>query len=177
MQEEDEEEEEQDMISDGFPAVLISRYSLEMLRRNESSITALNLATCFHSGVKLMRLWNALSTNQTLRALLINHNRLISEDCVHVAEFIKENHSLICLHIGSNNFGDKGCRLLLEGLQCNTTLRELMLNNIGMKFEGCKIICEWLKFNTSLRIMDLSGTVLLFFFVLCSRFLITFLRK
>mmetsp|Transcript_11921 Transcript_11921/g.17090 ORF Transcript_11921/g.17090 Transcript_11921/m.17090 type:complete len:262 (-) Transcript_11921:165-950(-) len=97
-----------------------------------------------------------LRSNQSIRHLYFNFNRLTNQSAIALAEGLTQNTSLEVLDLSWNKIGDPGAVALAAMLHHNTTLKYLGLSRNLFELEGAKAIYQALHVNTDITRLDFS---------------------
>lgn len=161
----------------------------ERIRRDDPTLTVLNLSHMFMGNDGCKDLARALASNTKLVVLFLDNNRIgtsgihalaqslvrhprlahlclgynrINDDgCTSLAELLRENTSLRVVKLMSNMIGPKGGRLLAEALQHykGNTLQHIELQNNFLDEQGVLAFCSALRHNTVLHSLDLRANL------------------
>ena len=129
----------------------------QRLRKNDPTLTSLNLSLRRIDDDGAKALAQSLQTNTTLTELDLWRNQIGDDGATALAQCLQTNTTLTELYLRSNQIGVNGAKALAQGLQMNTTLTELYLsvNQIGVN--GAKALAQCLQTNTTLTKLDLKN--------------------
>ena len=99
-----------------------------------------------------------LDINTTLIALKLTHVHLTLEGLSHIASSVNTNTTLKLLDIGHNPIEGADIQPLAKALKHNTVLTHLGLNSISLRTKGYKRLLRCLARNRTLTDIDLSRT-------------------
>ncbi|KAH1171898.1 hypothetical protein KIL84_007516 [Mauremys mutica] len=162
----------------------------EGLKHPDCKLQKLVLSYCMLTAACCQGLSCVLSTNQTLRELDLEINKLgysgvqqlceglkhatckleilrlghcgiIFYDCKYLALVLSTNQTLKELDLSGSKLGDLGVKQLCEGLKHpDCKLQKLMLGDCGIAASGCKYFASVLSTNQTLKELDLRGSKL-----------------
>ncbi|XP_039391939.1 NACHT, LRR and PYD domains-containing protein 3-like [Mauremys reevesii] len=162
----------------------------EGLKHPDCKLQKLVLSYCMLTAACCQGLSCVLSTNQTLRELDLEINKLgysgvqqlceglrhatckleilrlghcgiIFYDCKYLALVLSTNQTLKELDLSGSKLGDLGVKQLCEGLKHpDCKLQKLMLGDCGIAASGCKYFASVLSTNQTLKELDLKGSKL-----------------
>jgi len=122
-----------------------------------SSLTNLNLNSCFIGEQGMHILSEALKLNTTVTHLNLTNNRIGVPGVGYLSDALKLNRSLNTLLLGCNSIGNEGVKLLCDALLVNNSLTNLILPTNEIGDEGMAILCETLKVNTCIASLNLAS--------------------
>ena len=104
---------------------------------------------------------NALATNQTLKKLTLDSNKIWNkvggEGAKHLAEALKVNTTLKEIELSTNQIGDDGAQHLSEALLVNTSLQYIDLEKNNINNGGAQSLAASFKGHQSLRKIYMDG--------------------
>lgn len=125
--------------------------------KENKSCTSLDLnGNNIGGGKTVQKLAKVLATNETLKELSLNNNKLTTADVGYLAEALKSNKTLEELRLDNNKITDTGLVALSKVLRNNSTLKILTLNKNQIQDVGAKAAAEMLKVNQGLEILSLN---------------------
>jgi Ran GTPase-activating protein (RanGAP) involved in mRNA processing and transport len=128
----------------------------EVLKVN-STISELDLSSCYFGDVGVAQLAEALKVNSTVTALELFDNGIDDAGAAHLAETLKVNSTLTVLDLYKAEIGDLGAVALAAALQVNTSLTflNIAINDFGDI--GSSALMNALRGNSALAHFDAGG--------------------
>jgi Ran GTPase-activating protein (RanGAP) involved in mRNA processing and transport len=125
------------------------------LRRNEGSLTILNLNFKGVTNSDAIRLASALETNTKLVILFLDGNEITAKGACALFQSIATHPTLKQLFLSYNDIGDTGAKALAQALE-SSKLQVLKIahNNIGAS--GCEALGNALRCNSHLKTLVLG---------------------
>lgn len=130
---------------------------LERIRRNDDTLTKVNLRSrnIGDTGAKLLS--DALAHNNTVDVLNLYSNNIGDDGVQHIAaEFLRANSTLKALVLAQNKIRIAGALHLADVLRTNAALQELDLDSNMICGAGTLHLADALRSNTKLRKLDLA---------------------
>ena len=131
------------------------------LRRNDATLTKLDLHCQKIGDREASLLAQALAQNTTLLSLCLSYNHIGEVGAGALADVLTVNASLSVLFLNDNHVGDSGAKALADALKVNASLSWLYLNNNQVGEVGASAFAEVLKANRSLTALRLDGNTAL----------------
>jgi hypothetical protein len=102
-------------------------------KKKKSSLTALDLSSCYLSPRSVLRVAEAIKLNRTLTELDLSNNGLNNQTGRYIAEALVFNMTIRILSLQSNELGDKFCQDFAKAIRRNVVLSEcdLSCNSFG----------------------------------------------
>lgn len=115
---------------DEQPDEIYFREKLELIKKNDPTVTELNLNNLIDAKHEWMvELFEALQKNDHVSSLLLANSYINNVTAVELAKLLKDNKTLTVLNVESNKIGPDGMTAIAEALTGNQTLLELRVTN------------------------------------------------
>jgi Ran GTPase-activating protein (RanGAP) involved in mRNA processing and transport len=98
----------------------------------------------------------ALTTNNHLQEVYLDHNRIDGRGAQSLAEGLRKNSTLKVLCLSYNDIGDTGCEALAKALESNTSLLRLSLERNSISTVGAASLQSALQNNDTIRNIGLD---------------------
>lgn len=127
----------------------------ERLRRNDPSLTVLDLSQKFMGNDGAKALAAALKENTQVVVLFLQHNHLGPSAARALASVLSHHPRLAHLYLDDNHIGDEGCQAMAQLLRTSKTIQVLKLSDNQIGVEGARIIASALSCTSSLQYLSL----------------------
>ena len=132
----------------------------ERLRRNDPSLTVLDLSQKFMGNDGAKALASALAENTQVVVLFLQHNQLGPSGARALVAALSKHPRLAHLYLDDNHLGDEGCLAIAELIRKSRTLQVLKLSDNRVGTQGAKSIASALPYANTLQYLCLQKNFL-----------------